>query len=120
MKRTTLTILSAVAIAGSAWSQNTNAAADNTANNKKDADGTTLTATDQSNDPADIKTTAEIRKMIMADDSLSALAKNIKIITVDQMVTVRGPVETEKEKATIIKHVKHLDPKSVNNEITIK
>jgi len=119
MKRTTLTILSAVAIAGSAWSQNTNAA-DNTANNKKDADGTTLTATDQSNDPADIKTTAEIRKMIIADDSLSALAKNVKIITVDQVVTVRGPVETEKEKATIVKHVKHLDPKSINNEITIK
>ena len=119
MKRTTLTILAAVAIAGSAWSQNTNAA-DNTANNKKDADGTTLTATDQSNDPADIKTTAEIRKMIIDDASLSALAKNVKIITVAQVVTVRGPVETEKEKATIITHVKHLDPKSINNEITVK
>lgn len=118
MKRTTLTLLSAVAIAGSAWSQNTNA--DNTANNKKDASNQSLTAADQSNDPADIKTTAEIRKMIIADDSLSALAKNVKIITIAQVVTVRGPVETEKEKATIVKHVKHVDPKDIKNEITIK
>lgn len=119
MKRTTLTLLSALALTASAWSQNTNAA-DNTANNKKDADGTTLTPVDQSNDPADIKTTADIRKMVIDDDSLSALAKNVKIITVDQVVTLRGPVETEKEKATIVTHAKHVNPKDIKNEITIK
>jgi osmotically-inducible protein OsmY len=118
MKRTALTLLSALAIVGTAWSQSTNA--DNTANNKKDADGQTVTPVDQSNDPADIKTTAEIRKMVVDDASLSALAKNVKIITVDQVVTLRGPVETEKEKATIVTHAKHVGAKDINNEITIK
>jgi len=118
MKRTALTLLSALAIVGTAWSQNTNA--DNTANNKKDADGQTVTPVDQSNDPADIKTTAEIRKMVVDDASLSALAKNVKIITVDQVVTLRGPVETEKEKATIVTHAKHVGAKKINNEITVK
>lgn len=118
MKRTALTLLSALAIVGTAWSQNTNA--DNTANNKKDADGQAVTPIDQSNDPADLKTTAEIRKMVVDDGSLSALAKNVKIITIDQVVTLRGPVETEKEKATIVAHVKHVGIKDINNEITVK
>jgi hyperosmotically inducible periplasmic protein len=118
MKRITLTLLSVIAIAGSAWSQDTNA--DNTGNNKNATDGSSVTAGEQSNDPADIKTTADIRKMVMADDSLSALAKNVKIITVNQTVTLRGPVKTEKEKMTILAHAKSVGPKEVKNEITIK
>jgi len=37
----------------------------------------------------------------MADKSLSTDAKNIKVITVNGVVTLRGPVNTPKEKSTI-------------------
>ncbi len=55
-----------------------------------------LAVTDQSNDPADIKMTADIRKMVVDDDSLSMAAKNVKIITIAGVVTLRGPVNTRK------------------------
>ena len=118
MKFTLLTLLSTAAIAGSAWSQDTNA--DNTGKNTRDRDDQSQTATDQSNDPADIKITADIRKMVVKDDSLSMMAKNVKIITIDGVVTLRGPVETEKEKAAIEKHAKQAGAKTITNELEIK
>jgi hypothetical protein len=45
------------------------------------------------------------------DGSLSMTAKNVKIITVDRVVALRGPVETKKEKATIESHAKHAGQK---------
>jgi len=45
--------------------------------------------------------TQEIRKALMADKSLSINAKNVKIITANGVVTLRGPVNTPQEKATI-------------------
>ena len=118
MKLTLLTLLSTAAIAGSAWSQDTNA--DNTGKNTRDRDDQSQTATDQSNDPTDIKITADIRKMVVNDGSLSMMAKNVKIITTDGVVTLRGPVETQKEKATIESHAKHAGAKKITNELEIK
>ncbi|HEY5812230.1 MAG TPA: BON domain-containing protein [Terrimicrobiaceae bacterium] len=118
MKSTVLTILSAAAIAASAWSQD--ADADNTGKNTRDRDDQSLTATDQSNDPADIKITAAIRKMVVADGTLSMTAKNVKIITIDGNVTLRGPVESEKEKGAIESHAKHSGAKKITNELEIK
>jgi osmotically-inducible protein OsmY len=37
----------------------------------------------------------------VADDSLSMIAKNIKIITIDGVVTLRGPVQNPREKEII-------------------
>ena len=118
MKLPLLTLVSAVAITGSACSQDPNA--DNTGKNVRDRDDQSETATDQSNNPADIKMTADIRKMVVGDDSLSMMAKNVKIITVDGVVTLRGPVETEKEKATIESHAKQGGAKKITNELEIK
>jgi hyperosmotically inducible periplasmic protein len=118
MKLTLLTLLSTAAIAGSAWSQDTNA--DNTRKNTRDRDDQSQTATDQSNDPADIKITADIRKMVVNDGSLSTMAKNVKIITTDGVVTLRGPVETQKEKAAIESHAKHAGAKKITNVLEIK
>ena len=56
---------------------------------------------DQSENEADRTITQNIRKAITADDSLSTNAKNVKIITNDGTVTLRGPVKSEKEKADI-------------------
>jgi hyperosmotically inducible periplasmic protein len=118
MKLTLLTLLSTAAIAGSAWSQDTNA--DNTGKNTRDRDDQSQTATDQSNDPADIKLAADIRKMVVNDGSLSTMAKNVKIITTDGVVTLRGPVETQKEKAAIESHAEHAGAKKITNELEIK
>ena len=78
--------------------------ADNTACNKQDETGKTKTPMDQSNDPADIKLVATIRKMVVDDKSLSMTAKNCKIITSGGRVTLRGPVNTAAEKTTVEAH----------------
>ena len=45
--------------------------------------------------------TQKIRQKVVADDSLSMLAQNVKIITVDGVVTLRGPVNSAEEKERI-------------------
>ena len=74
------------------------AAADNTKVNERDRDDRTLTAMDQGNGEHDVKITQQIRQSVMDDDSLSFNAKNVKIITVDGKVTLRGPVASSKER----------------------
>lgn len=107
MKRTALTLLCLSAFALSAIAEDnstaTPAAADNSGRNVRDRSGDTKTSGDQSNDSASIKITAAIRQAVMKDDSLSMTAKNVKIITADGVVTLRGPVKTADEKATIAK-----------------
>lgn len=78
-------------------------APDNTAVNERDRSGETLTPGDQSNSPEDIKITQAIRQAIVKDDSLSMTAKNVKIITIDGKVTLRGTVPTAEEKMTVAK-----------------
>ena len=73
-----------------------------------------------SNDPADLKLTADIRKMVVGDDSLSMMAKNVKIVTIGGVVTLRGPIENEKEKAAIESHAKRAGAKKITNELEIK
>jgi osmotically-inducible protein OsmY len=74
--------------------------ADNTRINERDRRDTT-TPVDQGNSAAETSITASIRKGIMADESLSFNAKNVKVITVGSKVTLRGPVETDQAKAAI-------------------
>ena len=80
---------------------NDHSAADNTARNARDRDGETMTPTDQSNDPKDIDLTRRIRQAVESDKNLSTDAKNVKIITVDGVVWLRGPVKSADEKAAI-------------------
>jgi hyperosmotically inducible periplasmic protein len=75
--------------------------ADNTRVNRRDRSGATLTPMDQGPSDADRKTTRDIRQAVMNDSSLSFTAKNVKIITVDGRVTLRGPVKTEAERTAI-------------------
>jgi osmotically-inducible protein OsmY len=78
-------------------------AADNTRVNARDQPGATAlpTPTDQSNDPVDLAVTQRIRQAILGEDSLSVDAKNVKIITANGVITLRGPVKTPAERATI-------------------
>jgi len=61
----------------------------------------TLTSGDQSEKPEDLKVTQNIRKALMSDRSLSINAKNIKIITINGVVTLRGVVNSAEELETI-------------------
>jgi len=74
---------------------------DNTATNERDRSGETKTSGDQSNSLADLKITQAIRQILIKNSGLSMTAKNIKIITADGHVTLRGPVRTAQEKAKI-------------------
>ncbi len=76
-------------------------AADNTGRNERDRSGETLTSGDQSNSSEDTKITAAIRRAVVKDKSLSATAKNVKIITANGTVTLRGPVNNDGEKTKI-------------------
>jgi len=77
-------------------------APDNTGVNVRDRGGDTLTATDQSESATDRTVTQQIRRAIVADDSLSTAAHNVKIITVDGVVTIRGPVKNDQERSAIV------------------
>ena len=75
--------------------------ADNTGINTRDRNDASLTPEDQSNTSADLDLVKRIRQSIEADDTLSANAKNVKVITRDGMVTLRGPVKNEQERKSI-------------------
>jgi len=102
MKRTLLAVacLSASNLAALA-ADNEKAKPDNTGTNERDRSGETKTSGDQSNSSADLKITQAIRRALMKDRELSMTAKNIKVITDNGQVTLRGPVKTAQEKAKI-------------------
>jgi len=75
--------------------------ADNTKKNERDRAEAALTPGDQGESEADRSITQSIRQAVVKDDALSFTAKNIKIITVDGVVTLRGPVKSDKEKTDI-------------------
>jgi hyperosmotically inducible periplasmic protein len=70
-------------------------------NTKQNKDQTNPTADQQKMNPADRAITQKIRKAIHEDTTLSTYAHNIKIITQDGKVTLRGPVRSEDEKTSI-------------------
>jgi osmotically-inducible protein OsmY len=93
--------------------------ADNSKQNAGDGSELELTPIDQSNDPADIKITAETRKAAIAEDGFSMNAKNAKIITVDGVVTLRGVVDSAEEKARLEVLAQDAGATSVQNQLTI-
>jgi osmotically-inducible protein OsmY len=74
----------------------------NTGVNDRDRNGMTKTPIDQKENKADINITADIRKRVV-EAELSVDAQNVKIITQNGRVTLRGPVKTEEEKQKIEK-----------------
>ena len=111
--------LSAFGLAALAGNEKTKP--DNTATNERDRSGETKTSGDQSNSSADLKTTQAIRQALMKDSELSMTAKNIKVITVNGHVTLRGPVKTAQEKAKIDQLAKSAagDAK-IDNQLDVK
>ncbi len=94
--------------------------ADNTAWNARDRNSQMVTAEDQSESEADRMITQKIRQAIVEDDSLSTNAKNIKIITINGMVTLRGPVNNDREKSEINRKAKSISGiKNIDNQLEV-
>jgi hyperosmotically inducible periplasmic protein len=91
---------------------------DNSAMNKGDE----LTADQQKMNATDRGITAKIRKSIMADKSLSTYAHNVKIISQDGTVTLKGPVRSDDEVKTIVNKATDVTGSAdkVVNQLTIQ
>jgi osmotically-inducible protein OsmY len=95
-------------------------APDNTAVNDRDRDGATLTPEDQGNNPSDLAITQRVRQAIMDEDALTTGEKNVKVISVNGTVTLRGPVESEESKSKIAALAKEAaGVQSVDNQLEV-
>ena len=105
MKRIALTLILSSALLGlgtATMAQGSPPAApDNSAVNARDRAPGAMTAGQQSNAKSDVEITREIRRAVVKDHSLSMLAHNVKIVSANGNVTLRGPVKTEEEKTAI-------------------
>jgi hyperosmotically inducible periplasmic protein len=73
---------------------------DNTGVNARDRDDSAKTPIDQNENQADVDITAKIRQQVV-DTEMSVNAQNVKIMTQDGRVTLRGPVKSDEEKKKI-------------------
>lgn len=108
-----------LAFAGTTLAQNSGAPQpDNTKTNKHMA----TTADQQKNNLSDREMTKEIRKAVMSDKSLSSYAHNVKIISQNGSVTLKGPVRSEDEKKTIVAKAAEIagGTDHVTDELTVK
>ena len=95
-------------------------APDNSGLNVRDRADTAITAGDQSNSKADLEITAHIRRAVIKDKSLSMMAQNVKIVTLNGAVTLRGPVKSDAEKASIASKAEAIaGADKVNNQLEV-
>ncbi|QOY86722.1 BON domain-containing protein [Paludibaculum fermentans] len=96
--------------------------ADNTKVNKRDRNAGQATADQQKTNEGDQALTQKIRQAVMADKTLSTYAHNVKIISQNGVVTLKGPVKTEAEKKSIVAKAVEAtgDASKVTDQISIK
>lgn len=94
--------------------------ADDSSRNVRDRNDATVTPVDQKENETDIKRTADIRKRIV-DTEMSVNAQNVKVITMNGRVTLRGPVKTQAEKDSIERIAKEVaGAGNVVNELEVE
>jgi|SRR5579863_9457214 len=94
---------------------------DNTGVNKQDRAQGGVTADQQNDNRGDRDLTKQIRKSVMADKSLSTYAHNVKIITQNGTVTLKGPVRSEDEKKAVIAKAESVAGQGkVTDELSVK
>lgn len=95
--------------------------ADNSGVNKRDEHNATLTPADQGGSESDRAITAGIRKAVVAEPGFSVDAQNVKIITIDGKVTLRGPVDAPNERDRIGELAKGVaGVTAVDNQLEVK
>jgi hyperosmotically inducible protein len=95
-------------------------APDNTAKNKRDKDNNTMTADKAGNSKSDVEIAREIRKGIMADKGLSVNAQNVKVIVKHGALTLRGPVDNQAEKDSILNIAKTSCAGALTDKLEVK
>jgi len=96
-------------------------APNNSAVNVRDRNPAAMTADQQSNNKADMELTRQIRRAVMKDDSLSTMAHNVKIMSANGEVTLRGPVKTEHEKTVVASKAQAIaGVDKVDNQLEVK
>ena len=96
-------------------------APNNSAVNVRDRAPGAMTADQQSNTKSDVTLTSEIRQAVVKDQSLSMTAHNVKIVSENGRVTLRGPVNTRKEKIAIAREARSIAGKrNVDNQLEVK
>jgi hyperosmotically inducible protein len=78
-----------------------NAKPDNTGLNARAKSASAVTADKQSNSKDDLELVARVRSALEKDQSLSTMAHNIKIVSNNGQVTLRGLVESDQEKVRV-------------------
>jgi hyperosmotically inducible periplasmic protein len=115
-------LLRLLAIAGFVGMIGAQTPPDNTKMNKGDGSKAAVTADQQKMNADDRALTQKIRKSVTADKSLSTYAHNVKIISQNGMVTLKGPVRSEDEKKAVT--AKAIDAAGgadkVTDELTVK
>jgi hyperosmotically inducible protein len=98
-----------------------NAAPDNTTVNQRDRNPNEPTADQQKNNPSDRDITQQVRQAIIKDKSLSTYAHNVKVITQNGQVTLKGPVQSDDEKRAIeAKATQIVGENKVTSELEVK
>jgi hyperosmotically inducible periplasmic protein len=95
--------------------------ADNTKVNERDRNKNEPTADQQKENRSDRDITQQIRQSIMKDKSLSTYAHNVKVITQNGQVTLKGPVRSEDERKTVeAKATEVAGNNNVTSELDVK
>lgn len=111
----------ALASAQEPSTQQASPAPDNTKVNERDRSQNEPTADQQKDNRSDRDITQQIRQSIMKDKSLSTYAHNVKVVTQDGQVTLKGPVRSEDEKRAIeAKATEIAGEHKVTSELNIK
>jgi hyperosmotically inducible periplasmic protein len=94
---------------------------DNTGVNKQDRSNTAVTAGSQNENHNDRYLTQQIRKAVIADKSLSTYAHNVKIVSQDGTVTLKGPVRSDDERKSIIAKAEQIAGQGkVTDQLSVK
>lgn len=108
-------------IAGAQDAQSNTPQPDNTKMNQRDRNPNEPTADQQKMNPGDRATTKQIRQSIEKDKSISTYGHNVKVITQNGMVTLKGPVRSEEEKKAIeAKAAEVAGAGKVTNDLEVK
>ena len=102
--------------------QSSQTAPDNTKVNKQDRNSDAPPNADNAkNKLSDREVMAHIRRDVVKDKSLSTYAHNVKIVSRNGKVTLRGPVRSDQEKQTIDQYAKkYAGDENVTDELTVK
>ena len=96
-------------------------ASDNTKVNQRDRNPNEPTADEQAENQSDRDLTQQIRQAITADETFSTYAHNVKVITQNGQVTLKGPVRSEDEKHAVeAKAAAIAGDGKVTSELTVK